>query len=171
MKRLIVSVLLAVSLALPVVAQDTPTPDFATPVETVAPSPEPTLDVTSTSTPVPPVDLPDNAVVTNGLQLILLLVLAALGGGGAVAIVTAFLQSAEARAAGKRLYEAMPPEQQEWLKQRIIELEKTNHELIDYLKDVTKTSDPVDTQAVNTRLNKVEADVRAISSGGIPPQG
>lgn len=151
--------MIALLVGMPAGAQETPTAEVptetpfisetATPVETptelptetstteTTASPEPTLEVTSTPTPEPPVDLPDNAVVTNGTQLVLLLILAAFGGGGFVAIITRFLESKLVRDLGEKLYEATSPAQQEWFKQRLVEAEETNRQWIAYFKAVS----------------------------------
>jgi hypothetical protein len=61
MKCILLSVLLVLSIALPVAAQDTPTPDVATleatPVETVAPTVEPVPTEAPAPEPEPPVDV------------------------------------------------------------------------------------------------------------------
>lgn len=142
--RILVILLLLTMTVFPAFAQEaTPTEDVATlestatetPTETA--TPEATLEPTSTSTPESPVDLPDDAVVTNGSQLVLLLILAAFGGGGFVAIITRFLESKLARDLGEKLYEATTPEQQQWFKDRLAEAEETNRQWIAYFKAVS----------------------------------
>lgn len=137
MKRLIASLLFVLAIASPVFAQEStevaPTVEVSTPAPTEEVTPEPT----ATPTEQPPVELPDDAVVTNGAQLLLMLVLAAFGGGGLVAISSRFFESKQARDVGEKLYESMPPEQQEWLKQRIVEAEATTRQFIEYLKAIS----------------------------------
>lgn len=145
MKQRLLILVFLLSIALPTLAQEStevptdlpPTIEFITPTPFDTATPEPTLEVTSTPTAVPPVDLPDDAVVTDGLQLLLLLLLAAFGGGGLVAILTRFLESKEARDLGEKLYLAMPPEQQQWMRERLVEAEETNRRLLDYLKSIS----------------------------------
>lgn len=143
MKKLLVSIVFVLSIALPTFAQDTDTPEAPTQEvvtstpDVVTATPEATLEPTSSPTPEAPVDLPDDAVVTNGAQLLLLLVLAAFGGGGLVAILTRFFELKEARDIGEKLYLSLPPEQQEWMRQRLVEAEETNRRLLDYLKAIT----------------------------------
>jgi hypothetical protein len=141
MKRYLLIVLFMLSIGLPIASAqestEVPTVESitATPVETS--TPEATVEPTSSPTPEAPVDLPDDAVVTNGAQLLLLLALAAFGGGGLVAILSRFLELKEARDVGEKLYQSLPPEQQEWMRQRLVEAEETNRRLIDYLKAIT----------------------------------
>ena len=144
---LIIAVLLAVA-GMPAFAQEstefvTNTPDViegtatlaaSTPVATAepTPAPEPTLAPTP-----PPVNLPPDAVVTTGSQLLLYLLLAALGGGGLLTIVYRFLEKREARDLGEKLYQGMPPEQQQFLKDVIDGYRDLSARLLDYFDAIT----------------------------------
>lgn len=87
---------------------------------------------------VPPVVVtPTDTVPMTAAQLLLYLALAAFGGGGVLAILFRFLDRKEARDTGEKLYEAMPPDQQQFMKDVVAGYRELSNRLLSYFEAIT----------------------------------
>lgn len=136
MKRYILIVVFMLSIALPVMAQEStevPTVEVSTPAPTEEATPvvEPTVAPTPIPEPEPDFD------GTSAAELLLYVGLAIVAGGGLLAIVYRLLESKDVRDRVEKAYESWSPDQREFLLAVITKYEELNTRLLEFAKAVT----------------------------------
>lgn len=105
---------------------------------------------------VPPVVTPTDSVPMTAAQLLLYLALAAFGGGGLLAILFRFLDRKETRDTGEKLYQAMPPDQQQFMKDVVAGYRELSNRLLSYFEAITDGEPNKDAASFQRNYPKVE---------------
>jgi len=115
-------------------------------------------EVTAVPDVPPVVEAPSSGLWMDVGELALLLALSVFGGGGILAILFRFLDRKDARDTGEKLYQSIPPGQQQFMKDVIEGYRKLSERLLSYLEAITDGLPNEDVVAVSESRNypKVE---------------